>query len=74
MVEWAFPRVSPTGTLDVRKRLNAHNDSRSPHTSGFKPWKLITYLGCSDSDEARIFERYLKTGSGRAFADRHFWS
>ena len=61
-------------TSDVRKRLTAHNEGRSPHTSKFKPWKLITYLGFTDSDQAREFERYLKTGSGRAFANRHFWS
>ena len=29
---------------DVAKRLTAHNEGRSPHTSKLKPWKLITYL------------------------------
>jgi hypothetical protein len=24
-------------------------------------------------DKARTFERYLKSGSGHAFARRHFW-
>ncbi len=60
-------------TSNVAKRLTAHNEGRSPHTSKFKPWKLITYLAFPNSDKAREFERYLKSGSGRAFANRHFF-
>lgn len=55
-------------TDDLRKRLKVHNAGGSPHTSKFKPWKLVTYLAVSDEARAIAFERYLKTGSGRAFA------
>ena len=60
-------------TSNVAKRLTAHNEGRSSHTSKFKPWKLITCLAFSNSDKAREFERYLKSGSGRAFANRRFF-
>ena len=53
-------------------RLITHNAGASPHTSKYRPWRLIVTLEFSDPDRALKFERYLKTGSGRAFAKRHF--
>jgi putative endonuclease len=32
----------------------------------------MTYVGFSDDAKADQFEAYLKTGSGRAFAKKHF--
>ena len=55
---------------DVEQRLAAHNAGQSPHTSKFKPWRLLTAHYFADPDVAAAFERYLKTGSGRAFAAR----
>ena len=60
-------------TSDLKGRLKAHNEGRSPHTSKYKPWKLITYLAFSDESKAVEFERYLKSGSGHAFANKRFW-
>ncbi len=60
------------GTLDLKRRLSDHNSGRSPHTSKFTPWKLIGYIAFSDHTKADMFEAYLKTGSGRAFAKKHF--
>ena len=60
-------------TSDVKNRLTAHNEGRSLHTSKFKPWKLVTFLAFSDSEKAKEFEKYLKTGSGRAFAKKRLW-
>jgi len=53
---------------DVDARLKAHNAGQSPHSSKFKPWRLLSLHYFSDSSVAASFERYLKTGSGRAFA------
>ena len=61
-------------TSDIEKRISAHNAGQSPHTSKFKPWKPVSYLAFSNTEKAMEFEKYLKTGSGRAFANRHFWS
>ena len=60
-------------TSDVDKRIIAHNAGQSPHTSKHKPWKLVTYLAFTDSKKALEFEKYLKTGSGRAFAKKRLW-
>lgn len=59
-------------TSDVRARLAAHNAGLSKHTANGRPWKLVTTIEFSDAERARIFELYLKSGSGRAFARRYF--
>src|SRR5687767_12954591 len=53
---------------DVPARLAAHNAGQSTHTSKFKPWKLLSAHYFVDERVAAAFERYLKSGSGRAFA------
>ena len=58
---------------DVEARLSEHNAGRSPHTSKYVPWRLAVALRFEDKAKAAAFERYLKCGSGRAFAKRHFW-
>ena len=57
---------------DLRQRMADHNAGKSPHTAKFKPWKLHVYVAFLDKPAAVEFERYLKSGSGRAFARRHF--
>ena len=59
-------------TADLRKRLDDHNAGRSEHTFVGRPWRLVSYTGFSDRKKALAFERYLKAGSGHAFARRHF--
>ena len=56
---------------DLKHRIEVHNSGGSPHTSKFKPWKLVTYIAFSDEKKAALFERYLKSHSGRAFAVKH---
>ena len=60
-------------TTGLKARLREHNSKRSPHTSKFAPWTLIAYFAFRTEDAAVAFEKYLKSGSGRAFADRHDW-
>lgn len=60
-------------TQDIHKRLAAHNAGQSPHTAKYKPWKLVALVAFQDEQKAYAFEHYLKTGSGRAFANRHLW-
>ena len=60
-------------TTDLRRRLKHHNSGASPHTSKYAAWRLVTYVAFSDVDKARSFERYLKSGSGHAFAKRRLW-
>jgi predicted GIY-YIG superfamily endonuclease len=58
---------------DLKPRLTAHNCGQSPHTSKYKPWELITYLAFKDSSKALSFEKYLKSHSGKAFANNRLW-
>ena len=53
---------------DVAARLSAHNTGQSPHTAKYKPWRLLSYHYFERTETAAAFERYLKSGSGRAFA------
>lgn len=59
-------------TDNLRARLQKHNGHAVPHTSKYAPWAIKTYIAFSDGNQARAFEKYLKSGSGRAFAKMHF--
>ncbi|MAF50085.1 MAG: excinuclease ABC subunit C [Rhodospirillaceae bacterium] len=60
-------------TSDLKARIDKHNSGGSPHTSKFKPWRLVTYVSFSNEEKARDFEVYLKSHSGRAFANKRLW-
>jgi predicted GIY-YIG superfamily endonuclease len=60
-------------TDDLKKRLKQHNAGYSIHTAKYRPWVLVNYIAFTSKDAALEFEQYLKTGSGYAFAKRHFW-
>ena len=59
-------------TEDLHARLAKHNAGEVPHTSKFKPWKIENAIAFSAKEKAYAFEAYLKTHSGRSFANRHF--
>jgi putative endonuclease len=59
-------------TAHLRERLVWHNMGPRGYTTDYRPWRLLVCLEFTDESTARRFERYLKTGSGRAFAKRHF--
>ena len=66
-----FPDETYVGlTNDLRSRFTAHNAGRSPHTAKYKPWRLITSIAFFDERKAVEFERYLKSASGRAIANK----
>ncbi|MEJ0063456.1 MAG: GIY-YIG nuclease family protein [Alphaproteobacteria bacterium] len=60
-------------TIDLKTRFKEHNSGKSIHTNKFKPWKLVAYIAFEDKDKAIAFEKYVKHGSGHAFAKRHLW-
>jgi len=57
-------------TADLKERMNYHNKGLVHSTKNKRPVKLITYLAFSDKYKAFDFEKYLKSGSGRAFAQK----
>jgi putative endonuclease len=66
------PRYYTGLTSNLERRLDAHNAGRVPHTARYKPWTVDVVVQFSDDACAVAFEKYLKTGSGCAFAQRHF--
>jgi putative endonuclease len=70
----AFPGQRYIGlTSNIDRRLAEHNAGKSLHTSKSVPWQLVTYIVFSNEEKAISFERYLKSGSGHAFARKRFW-
>ena len=61
-------------TSDVGNRVEWHNHGPSGHTIEHRPWRLLVVIEFPTETQAARFEKYLKSGSGRAFARRHFTS
>lgn len=57
-------------TGDLRKRLNEHNRGESFSTKPYVPWDLAFYAAFETRGLAEDFEKYLKFGSGKAFAQK----
>lgn len=55
-------------TDDLIARLAKHNSGEVSHTSKYRPWRVKTYVAFTDEARAIAFEKYLKSGSGRALA------
>jgi len=60
-------------TADLKRRIEEHNSGKCPHTANLGPWKLKLYIAFESLTQAQKFEQYLKSGSGHAFANKHFW-
>jgi len=59
-------------TNDLSDRLNRHERGSVPATKDHRPLKILFYCGFQDKYKAIAFEKYLKTGSGRAFSNKRF--
>ena len=59
-------------TADLSARLRAHNAGQNPSTAFWRPWLVDVSLEFRTESMAMRFEKYLKSGSGHAFARRHF--
>ncbi len=55
-------------TSDLKRRLRQHNDGVMKATKSHTPWKLVWYGAFETLRQAKDFELYLKSGSGKAFA------
>jgi putative endonuclease len=54
-----------------RERLQEHDSGENPYTVAHVPWRFAEVFSFPSEQQARLFERYLKGGSGRAFLKRH---
>lgn len=57
----------------IEKRLETHNSGGSVHTEKFMPWRLVSYMAFDSQEKALAFEKYVKVGSGYAFAKKKLW-
>jgi putative endonuclease len=58
-------------TDNLKDRLNRHEKGQVPATIDRLPVKLNFYFAIQDKYKAFEFEKYLKSGSGRAFINKH---
>ncbi|NOJ38789.1 GIY-YIG nuclease family protein [Bradyrhizobium australiense] len=58
---------------DVQRRLSDHNAANFPIRRNFCRGRPVTYVAFSNEQKARTSERYLKSGSGHAFARKRLW-
>lgn len=58
-------------TGDLQKRILKHNKGDVIATKGKRPIKLLWYCSSEAKQKALEFEKYLKTGSGQAFRNKH---
>ena len=56
---------------DVTNRLDRHQKGQVPATARRLPVTLEFYFATEDKYKAFEFEKYLKSGSGRAFIKKH---
>ena len=57
-------------TEDLKSRLAVHNKGSVPATKPYRPWIIKTAIAFSEPEQARAFEKYLKSPSGRAFSKK----
>jgi len=60
-------------TNNIDQRMITHNDGKSLYTKRYMPWRLQGYFAFQEKVSAIKFEKYLKSGSGKAFALKHFF-
>jgi len=58
-------------TDELKKRLKQHNQHDSKYSSSKAPYIIVWYCAFTNKKKALDFEKYLKQGSGFAFARKH---
>jgi putative endonuclease len=59
-------------TDDLRRRFLSHQQGHVASTCKYLPAVLRSYVAVADEVTARRLERYFKSGSGKAFANKRF--
>lgn len=57
---------------NLKDRLERHKSGQVPATTNRLPVELEFYFAMKNKYQAFEFEKYLKSGSGRAFIKKHF--
>lgn len=61
-------------TNDLKRRFRSHELGQVTSTQRYLPPKLKSYVAVETETNARQLERYFKSGSGKAFAKKRFWT
>ena len=59
-------------TSNLKDRLRRHEKGQVNYTKTRLPIVLETYIAFTDKYKAYSFEKYLKSGSGKAFSNKRF--
>ncbi len=59
-------------TSNIEERIIRHNKGQVSYTSTRLPIELITYIAFLQKYKAFDFEKYLKSGSGKALSNKRF--
>jgi predicted GIY-YIG superfamily endonuclease len=59
-------------TNNIAERLHRHQKGLVQSTKMHLPVSLMTFMVFTNQTRAYQFEKYLKSGSGRAFINKHF--
>lgn len=60
-------------TNDMRRRIDSHMHGDVTSTKAYRPVALKSYVAVATEKIARELERYFKSGSGKAFANKRLW-
>ena len=58
-------------TSNLKKQFQKHNEGGQKYSSQKRPFILVWYCGFTEKSKGTAFEKYLKQGSGFAFARKH---
>lgn len=58
-------------TNNLEDRIQRHNNGYVDSTKDRIPVGLLCYTAFNNQEKAFAYEKYLKTGSGRAFKNKH---
>lgn len=61
-------------THNLEQRISNHKNGLVPVTKSYLPVNLVWYCVFRTKNNAATFEKYLKSGSGRAFAKKYLWT
>ena len=59
-------------TGNLKERFESHQQGQVISTRDKLPVTLVNYIAFKEKSKAFKFEKYLKSGSGIAFRNRHF--
>lgn len=59
-------------TNDLKRRFTSHGAGQVKSTKAYLPVKLTSYVAVANKTIARNLEKYFKSGSGKAFANKRF--